>query len=48
VLTEDNLSYVFNVPVQIITHPETGAPIVLPDGHNVLEKNILQERNYVN
>mgnify|MGYP001765572811 CR=1 FL=1 len=48
VLTEDNLSYVFNVPVQIITHPETGAPIVLPDGHNGLEKNILQERNYVN
>lgn len=34
VLTETTLSRVFNVPVRVITHPETGVPVILPDGHN--------------
>lgn len=34
VLTESTLSKVFKVPVCVINHPETGAPVVLPDGHN--------------
>ena len=32
VLTEANLSRVYNVPVHIIPHPEYGNPLILPDG----------------
>lgn len=32
VLTSDNLSTVFQVPVQVIPHPAYGTPLVLPDG----------------
>lgn len=34
VLTGENLSHVYGVPVQVITHPEYGTPLVLPDGRN--------------
>ena len=33
VLTAENLSSVYNVPVNVIPHPEYGTPLVLPDGH---------------
>jgi ABC-type cobalamin/Fe3+-siderophores transport system ATPase subunit len=32
VLTEENLSRVYNVPVNVVPHPEYGTPLVLPDG----------------
>lgn len=32
VLTEQNLSSVYNVPVNVVPHPEYGTPMVLPDG----------------
>ncbi len=48
VLTESTLSRVFNVPVHVITHPETGAPIILPDGHNRKELVVEEEKNCVN
>jgi iron complex transport system ATP-binding protein len=32
VLSEANLSRVYNVPVHIIPHPEYGNPLILPDG----------------
>jgi len=32
VLTEENLSSVYHVPVHIIPHPDYGTPLVLPDG----------------
>lgn len=32
VLTEANLTQVYQVPVHIIPHPEYGSPLVLPDG----------------
>jgi iron complex transport system ATP-binding protein len=34
VLTADNLTAVYGVPVQVITHPEYGSPLILPDGRN--------------
>lgn len=34
VLTESTLSRVFDVPVHVITHPKTGVPVILPDGHD--------------
>ena len=34
VLTAANLSSVYGVPVQVITHPEYGTPLILPDGRN--------------
>ncbi len=34
VLTEANLSRVYNVPVHIIPHPEYGNPLILPDGRS--------------
>ncbi|MGD9092682.1 MAG: heme ABC transporter ATP-binding protein [Anaerolineales bacterium] len=34
VLTVGNLSPVYGVPVQVITHPEYGTPLILPDGRN--------------
>lgn len=33
VLTADNLSSVYHVPVNVIPHPDYGTPLVLPDGH---------------
>jgi iron complex transport system ATP-binding protein len=33
VLTEENLTRVYDIPVQVIPHPEYGTPLVLPDGH---------------
>lgn len=33
VLTEYNLSSVYQVPVQVMSHPYYGSPLVLPDGH---------------
>jgi len=32
VLTEANLIQVYQVPVQVMSHPEYGSPLVLPDG----------------
>ncbi len=32
VLTSQNLSSVYNVPVQVMAHPAYGTPLVLPDG----------------
>ena len=32
VLTEEELSVVYHVPVHIIPHPEYGNPLILPDG----------------
>jgi iron complex transport system ATP-binding protein len=32
VLTSENLSAVYNIPVNVIPHPEYGTPMVLPDG----------------
>jgi iron complex transport system ATP-binding protein len=32
VLTSQNLSTVYHVPVNVITHPEHGTPLILPDG----------------
>jgi cobalamin transport system ATP-binding protein len=34
VLTAQNLSTVYRVPVDVIPHPEYGTPLVLPDGRN--------------
>jgi iron complex transport system ATP-binding protein len=33
VLTEANLSRVYQIPVRVIPHPEYGSPLILPDGH---------------
>lgn len=33
VLTSERLSPVYHVPVQVVTHPQYGSPLVLPDGH---------------
>jgi iron complex transport system ATP-binding protein len=41
VLTAENLSAVYHVPVNVVPHPEYGTPLVLPDGRsNSLEKAI--------
>jgi iron complex transport system ATP-binding protein len=32
VLTEENLTQVYDVPVHIVTHPIYGSPLILPDG----------------
>jgi len=32
VLTEQDLSSVYNIPVHVIPHPDYGSPLVLPDG----------------
>jgi iron complex transport system ATP-binding protein len=32
VLTEANLTHVYNIPIHVIPHPEYGNPLVLPDG----------------
>jgi iron complex transport system ATP-binding protein len=34
VLTAENLSSVYHVPVNVVAHPEYGTPLVLPDGKN--------------
>jgi iron complex transport system ATP-binding protein len=34
VLTEENLVAAYNVPLNIIPHPEYGNPLILPDGRN--------------
>lgn len=41
VLTAENLSAVYHVPVNVVPHPEYGTPLVLPDGRSSsLEKAI--------
>jgi len=35
VLTSNNLSSVYHVPVNVIPHPDYGTPLVLPDGHTL-------------
>jgi iron complex transport system ATP-binding protein len=32
VLTEQNLSSVYNLPVHVVPHPDYGSPLILPDG----------------
>ena len=32
VLTEQDLSSVYNVPVHVVPHPDYGSPLILPDG----------------
>jgi iron complex transport system ATP-binding protein len=45
VLTEANLSHVYNIPVHIIPHPEYGNPLILPDGRgNKPEMNADERR----
>jgi iron complex transport system ATP-binding protein len=34
VLTEENLAVVYEVPVQVIPHPQYDSPLILPDGRN--------------
>jgi iron complex transport system ATP-binding protein len=36
VLTEPNLVSVYHIPVHVMTHPEYGSPLVLPDGRKEL------------
>jgi len=36
VLTTENLTAVYQVPVNVIPHPEYGTPLVLPDGQHFL------------
>ncbi len=36
VLTRQNLSEVFQIPVTILPHPDNGAPLILPDGDGLL------------
>jgi iron complex transport system ATP-binding protein len=36
VLTGDQLSQVYHVPVQVVPHPQYGSPLVLPDGRRAL------------
>lgn len=38
VLTSNNLSSVFKVPVQVIQHPAYGTPLILPDGVTTAHK----------
>ncbi len=33
VLTEANLTRIYDIPVRVIQHPDYGSPLVLPDGH---------------
>jgi iron complex transport system ATP-binding protein len=33
VLTEEQLSRVYQIPVRVMLHPDYGTPLVLPDGH---------------
>jgi iron complex transport system ATP-binding protein len=33
VLTEKTLAEVYRIPVHVVTHPEYGSPLILPDGH---------------
>lgn len=35
VLTEENLSRVYQMPVRVIRHPDHGSPLVLPNGRSV-------------
>jgi iron complex transport system ATP-binding protein len=39
VLTSDNLSSIYQVPVNVIPHPEYGTPLVLPDGLENIKSN---------
>jgi len=39
VLTESNIRAVYNVPVDVIPHPEYGTPLILPDGKHAVEKS---------
>jgi iron complex transport system ATP-binding protein len=32
VLTEQTLASVYRIPVHVMTHPEYGSPLILPDG----------------
>ena len=34
VLTPDNLTSAYNVPVKVIPHPEYDTPLIIPDGWN--------------
>ncbi len=37
VLTQSNLRAVYNVPINVVPHPEYGTPLILPDGKNAVE-----------
>lgn len=34
VLTSENIEMAYHVPVRIISHPDYGTPLILPDGHH--------------
>ena len=34
VLTPDNLSSAYNIPVKVIPHPDYGSPLIIPDGYD--------------
>ena len=36
VLTEQNLGEVYRIPVHVMTHPDYGSPLILPDGREGL------------
>lgn len=44
VLTADNLSSVYHVPVNVVPHPDYGTPLVLPDGRIKVLENEHPER----
>ena len=44
VLTEQNLSTVYQVPVQVMTHPAYGTPLILPDGRQGLQSGSTDHR----
>jgi len=37
VLTEQILAEVYRIPVHVMTHPEYGSPLILPDGREELK-----------
>lgn len=44
ILTAGRLSAVYQAPVSVVSHPEYGTPLVLPDGHRLGESRLLAQR----
>lgn len=45
VLTESNLTSVYQVPVQVTIHPEYGSPLILPDGFPINGDHHLENKH---
>jgi iron complex transport system ATP-binding protein len=43
ILTPSRLSAVYQSPVSVVSHPEYGTPLVLPDGHSLGENPYRQQ-----